>query len=193
MSAGRGAAGSATIRRFLCTLPALVVLACLRPPLAAAQVGSIEVAIKATYLTKFPPYVDWPAGAVAKTDRFTICVVGDDPFGSLLDRVAGGQQIANRPIVLRRLPVFDAGAACLLVFAAGSQHQSVQAILAAAQGQPVLTVTDTAAAAQAKGIINFVVADDRVRFEIDDATATAAGFTISSKLLSLAINTHSGN
>jgi hypothetical protein len=38
----------------------------------------------------------------------------------------------------------------------------------------------------AKGMLNFVIADNRVRFEIDDKTAADSGFVISSKLLSLA-------
>jgi hypothetical protein len=39
-----------------------------------------------------------------------------------------------------------------------------------------------------KGIVNFVIVDDRVRFEIDDAEAARRGLRISSKLLSLAVS-----
>ena len=55
-------------------------------------------------------------------------------------------------------------------------------------GKPVLTVTDAADDAGAKGMINFVIAAGRVRFEIDDVAARAGGLVISSKLLSLAVS-----
>ena len=57
----------------------------------------------------------------------------------------------------------------------------------------MLTVTDAATDPAAKGIINFVIEDDRVRFEIDNSTAAAGGLTISSKLLSLAVHVTGGN
>jgi hypothetical protein len=93
----------------------------------------------------------------------------------------------GRPIVVRRLPAFDPGAGCMIVFAAGSAAQ-LHDTLAAVRGSPALSVTDVEQDAPDKGIINFVIADNRVRFEIDDKAAAQAGFTISSKLLSLAIN-----
>ena len=151
---------------------------------AWAQDSSVGTAIKATYLYKFPPYIEWPDDTLGKARQFTICIVGADPFGALLDRAVSGQQVEDRPIVIRRLAAFDAGAGCLIVFAAGPVHD----ILAAAQGSPVLTVTDVGQDARDKGMINFVIVDNRVRFEIDDRAAARAGFTISSKLLSLALN-----
>jgi hypothetical protein len=50
----------------------------------------------------------------------------------------------------------------------------------------VLTVTD-AAPSGVHGIVNFVLLDDRVRFEIDLGQAARNGIAISSKLLSLAV------
>ena len=77
-----------------------------------------------------------------------------------------------------------AAIAVVMVFAAGPVHD----LLGAARGSPALTVTDVGQDAPEKGIINFVIADNRVRFEIDDRAAAQAGFTISSKLLSLALS-----
>ena len=73
------------------------------------------------------------------------------------------------------------------MFDAGSPEQSIAAGLKAVQGAPVLTVTDSQDNGGPKGIINFVIEEGHVRFEINDATASANGLTISSKLLSLAV------
>ena len=42
-----------------------------------------EYAVKAAYLVSLFSYVDWPPG---QDQHKTICVVGRDPFGQLLER-----------------------------------------------------------------------------------------------------------
>lgn len=153
-----------------------------------ARSSTVEAAIKATYLYKFPPFIDWPPSAMAASRVFTICVVGGDPLGGLLDQAVAGQQVKDRPIVVRRFAVLTGDPGCQIVYAVGSAAQPVSAILAALRGKPVLTVTDEASDPTAKGILNFVIVDDRVRFEIDARAAAEDGLNISSKLLSLAIN-----
>jgi YfiR/HmsC-like len=170
----------------------LAVFMVLSVTAAQGQDSSIEGAVKATYLYKFPPFVQWPPGALA-ADSFTLCIIGNDPLGSVLDRAVSGQRIADRPIVARRLAVFSPDAGCQIVFAAGSPAQPVANILAAVRGRPILSVTDEGREGQPKGILNFVIAENRVRFEIDDQAAAESGLIISSKLLGLALHVRSRN
>ena len=158
---------------------------------AQAQESGVETAVKATYLYKFPPFIEWPAAAPSAI--FTICVIGTDPLGRILDAAVAGQQVKGRPIVVRRVSAVADYAGCQLAYVTGSEAQSVPVILAALRGRPVVTVTDGARDGQSKGMLNFVVVDNRVRFEIDDRAASAAGLAISSKLLSLAVNFRAGN
>jgi hypothetical protein len=154
----------------------------------------LEYAVKATYLHKFAPFVEWPSPAAEFPDgNFTVCVVGGDPLGSLLDRAVNGQNVAGRPIVVRRLARVTGNPGCSVMYVIGSAAQSVADALAAVRGMPVLTVTDGASDPAAEGIINFVIADDRVRFDIDNTAAVADGLTISSKLLSLAVHVNGGS
>jgi hypothetical protein len=146
---------------------------------------ALAYAVKATYLCKLPAFVTWPAGTQTG-GAFALCVVGQDPFGSLLDRAAEGQTVQQQPIVVRRYPTVANNPACQLIFVAGSSSQSVAATLATVRGAPVLTVTDGQRDPASSGIINFVLADDHVRFEIDQGSAAQNGLVISSKLLSLA-------
>ncbi|MGZ8186959.1 MAG: YfiR family protein [Methylobacter sp.] len=52
----------------------------------------------------------------------------------------------------------------------------------------MLTVTDAGDSEPGAAIINFVIADSRVRFTINDEAAAQNGLVISSKLMSLALN-----
>lgn len=152
-----------------------------------AREDSIEYAVKATFLYKFAPFVEWPAGAFASpSSPLVLCVAGMDPFGSILDRAVAGARINQRPIATRRLSAPDPGAGCHIVYLAGLDAEPLADALTALRDTPVLTVTDAASGSAAKGIIHFVVQENRVRFEINNAAAERAGIAMSSKLLSLA-------
>ena len=167
-----------------------LLLAALALPGAALGQGAseLEYAVKATYLYKFAPFVHWPESSQAAGAGFEICIVGRDPFGALLDDAVRGEQVRGQPIAVRRLPEIARASGCGIVFAGGSSAQSVREILDAVAGEPVLTVTDVALSRTAKGIVHFVILDDRVRFEIDDQAAAENGLMISSKVLSLALS-----
>jgi len=154
---------------------------------AQAQDSSLEYPVKATYLYKLAPFVDWPSAAFASaTAPLDICVVGNDPFGPILDRALAGQRIGERPLSVRRLDAADADADCHVMYVSGSAAQSAAQALEAVRGRHVLTVTDDAQRPGRKGVVHFVVQDNRVRFEIDDQAAAEQGLRVSSKLLSLA-------
>lgn len=176
-SRGRGA--------FRSLLAALLLLA--GATAARAQTDSLEYAVKATYLYKFAPFVDWPESAFpSPTSPLVLCVVGDDPFGAVLDRAVGGQHLAEHPIVVERMATYAPGRVCHILYAMGSDLQPAGEVVALARGRPVLTISDAARGSAVKGIIHFVVQENRVRFEIDDRAAAENDLRISSKLLSLA-------
>ena len=154
---------------------------------ARAEANSLEFSVKATFLYKFGPFVEWPPQAFdSPASPFVLCVQGDDPFGASLDRAIAGQHVGQHPVVVRRLAKVEKG--CHVLYAAGSKAQSVAQALAAVRGAPVLTVTDESSGDGTRGVIDFVVKDSRVRFQIDAQAAAQNGLSVSSKLLSLAIN-----
>ena len=154
---------------------------------------AFERAVKATFVYKFEPFVTWPDRAFSSSGSpFNICVLGDDAFGDLVDRAAGGQQAGNRPIKVLRLRSVSPDDHCQVLYLATGDPQLAHQFLTAVDRDPVLTVTDSVSDGAAKGMINFAIADNRVRFEIDAEAATRSGLTISSKLLSLALPARHG-
>lgn len=165
--------------------PLMRLLAChaLLGMLATAAIAEpVEYAVKAAYLTKFGIYVDWPG--IAPETPLNLCLAGADPFGKALDSAATSQQPGNRPIVVRRLPAITPESNCQIAFFSNTDPNASQAI-DSLRGSPVLTVSDSGG----KGaIVNFVLKDNRVRFEIDEGAAAKNNLVLSSKLLGLAVN-----
>jgi hypothetical protein len=174
-------------RRALALAPALIAGVLLPfAALAAKAPSTLEQAVKASYLVKFAPFVEWPPRAFPPGSKsFLICIAGEDPFGAVVDEVARGQKVAGRPVALQRLPAGAGPGACQILFL-GRSAQAASGDAQSAAGQPVLTVTDRGNGA-AGGMIQFVMQSGRVRFQIDEGAARANGLTISSKLLELAI------
>jgi hypothetical protein len=155
----------------------------LAPSSARAQAS--EQAVKAAFLTKFPRYVEWPQQA--RSGPVNLCLLGSDPFGKLIDDAASGQAIDQRPFAVRRIVSADRTAGCHLVFVRGSSARATAELLAALNGKPVLTVTDSRDG-NARGMIHFALRSGRVSFHIDDAQAARGSLAISSRLLGLAMS-----
>lgn len=165
-------------------LIALAILLIAVPAYTADR--TLEYSVKATFLYKFGFFVEWPAGTFAsETAPFNLCVVGTDPFGGRIKNAVFGQSVGRHPIVLRQLANVDPRANCHEVIVGKAGNQTAGEALSAVEGMPILTVTDSALGSHA-GIIHFVIADDRVSFDIDTDLAAKNHLVISSKLLALA-------
>ena len=164
---------------------ALALTALPAPGRAATGEGGLEYVVKAAYLYKFAPFVEWPPTAFSSpSSPFTICVLGADPFGPSLDQVLAGHQVGEHAVRVRRLQASDQPDQCQILYAATSRAQ-VSAVLSKVRGAPVLTVTEQSLGVSG-AVVQFYVKDGHVRFTLDPAAASANGMTISAKLLSLA-------
>jgi hypothetical protein len=156
---------------------------------AHAQPGSLEYPVKAAYLPKFAPFVDWPERAFdGPGSPYVICIQGPDPFGALLDQAVRGQKAGARGFLVKRIAGSARDEHCQMLYIGLQDPAEAAEALAAARGAPILTVTDGARQSAARGVIHFTLKDNRVRFDIDDQAAADNGLTVSSKLMSLALN-----
>jgi uncharacterized protein DUF4154 len=161
----------------------------LLPARTATADESLEYGVKAAFLYKFGFYVEWPATAFATpASPINLCIAGsEDPFGSALEKAGSGESVNGRSIIVRRIKIVERVSGCHILYIGVAQaHQSAQ-ILDAVRGSNVLTVSDAGGSGSA-GIIDFVIVNNRVRFNIDDEAAAQNGLVISSKLMSLALN-----
>ena len=154
---------------------------------ARADNERLETAIKAAYLTKLGDFVQWPPDAI-HLGSFNLCVVGAADVRDLLERAAAGRTVQTHPIALMHLSTIDGAQNCQLLFVPLSPSNDAIRAMEAARGSTVLTVTDRQSDPSRRGIINFVIHDGRVRFEIDRRAAAVNHLTISSKLLDLAVD-----
>jgi hypothetical protein len=152
---------------------------------------SSEYLIKAGFTYNFAKLMQWPASAFPQPDSpIVIGVLGVDPFGGTLDQVLAGKNVNGRGFVVRHLKwggnELNQLKDCNILFVSNSEMAHVDEILRLVKGLPVLTIGEMPNFAQRGGIINFILEDDKVRFEVNVEAAKQADINISSRLLTLA-------
>ena len=171
----------------------LVGIACLSSWAWAASVhagesnGTLERQVKAAYLYKFAGYIQWPATARPLPDMpFVIGVLGDDETAIELRTLVRGRTLDGRPIEVRTIDESTVPEGLHMLFV-GRGHTEVAEHLAALSPPPaMLVVTDSPGALKRGSMINFVLSEGHLRFEISLAAADRAGLSLSSRLLSVA-------
>jgi hypothetical protein len=167
--------------------PGLLVLGALiawgAEPAAAALPTDYEV--KAAFLYNFAKFVRWPDDA-AFGPKFVLTIVGDDPFGEVIDRAFLGKTVLGRPVEIRRTRVLREAAAAQMAFIGTSESGHLAEVLAALKGGSVLTVGDMDRFADGGGMVGFRLKDSTVRFEVNLREVRHARLQMSSQIIKLA-------
>lgn len=156
------------------------------PQAAAAESESAEYQIKAAFLCKFGNFVEWPVDVASAELPFAIGVFGSALVVEAIETAARGQTVNGRPISVRALQRSDPLDGLGIVFVARSHSARLAEVLSAAKDKPILTVTELAPGQTAAGMINFVVIDDKVKFDVALPAASRHNLKISARLLGVA-------
>ena len=157
------------------------------PGVLAQSPKPTDYDVKAAYLYNFGRFVEWP-GKVAATQggSFTVCVLGQDPFGPSLDATLAGETIGGKAVVARRISSAQESDNCQILYLSLTEASRLNKIIAELDRKSVLTVSDMPQFVNRGGMIQFVLEGGRVRFEINLASAENARLVLSSELLKVA-------
>jgi hypothetical protein len=164
-----------------------LVWALLAVSITQGQQKPSDYQVKAVYLYNFGRFVEWPSKIpAAKGDSFTICVLGEDPFGSTLDATLAGETIGGKNIVAKRISSPQESVNCQILFLSAAEAGRLSKIMESLDKAPVLTVSEIPQFSQRGGMIQFVVEGNRIRFEVNLTATQRAGLSLSSELLKVA-------
>lgn len=155
----------------------------------AQQPKANEFQVKAAYLYNFGRFVEWPQENVpGKSQSFEICVLGADPFGPTLDSTLASATIDGKSVAAKRISKPQDVDSCRILFISSSEEGHLKEVLTVLDKASVLTVSDIPRFSQRGGMIGFILDGNRVRFEVNLASAQSARLTLSSELLKVATN-----
>jgi len=174
------------VRRLLLAVAAACAFLAI-PVLHAQNPRPTDYQVKATYLYNFGRFIEWPGKvAAAQGGSFTVCVLGQDPFGPSLDATLAGETIGGKTIVAKRISSAEESGDCQILFLSLTDDSRLNKLIADLDKKAVLTVSDAPQFIKRGGMIQFVLEGKRVRFEVNLTATQHAGLTLSSELLKVA-------
>ncbi|WP_157268295.1 YfiR family protein [Azohydromonas aeria] len=180
----------AVLRRLWSGLPAALLLGLATSPAQAQAPSAAEYQVKAAFLVKFGSYVEWPAPVFEGRDSpFVIGVLAAGAVADEVERAAAGAVVDGRPVLVRRLERLERSEpfpGMHLLFIDRSRSGLLADTLGLARGRPLLTVTESEQALALGVMVNFVIVENKVRFDIALAPAEASQLKISARLLAVA-------
>jgi len=188
----------------LIVLALVMVTGIISPKARANSATSEEYQVKAAFLYNFIKFIDWPREKIADSNyTITIGIIGKDPFGNAFNPIEN-KHVKGKDVIIKRFKglkeleeskeknksvphqQIEEIRKCYLLFICHSEKQKLKEILNMFKDHHVLTVGDTEGFLEAGNIIEFVMVERKVRFEINMAAAKRAKLKIRSQLLRLA-------
>jgi hypothetical protein len=146
-----------------------------------------EYQLKAVFLFNFTQFVEWPSSTFSSQNSpIIIGILGNDPFGSYLDETVSDEKVNGHPIVVKRYSAIGQAENSHVLFINLSQPSDRIQALEALKGKSILTVGEAPNFISEGGMIKFIMANNKIQFQINPEAARASDLMISSKLLRLA-------
>lgn len=140
---------------------------------------------KSIFIYNFTKYIKWPG----EPSIIQIGLVSDNPkVAETFNLMAEKKSSPNRGIEIIKFDASDDLPDGLeVIFIAKDKSDKLPAISGHYQGKNTLIVTESEGALQKGSCINFILKDDKLKFELKESHLEEAELKASKKLLSLAI------
>jgi len=161
----------------------IVLLFCLAGSSAVAQTTEQEADLKAVFLYNFTKYIDWEPST---ENDFIIGIIGNAAIEKPISEIAKTNTVNNKNIVIRHFNNPEEIGACNILFIPYGTTYPISSILDKA-GHGVLTVSEKPGMGNQGTAFNFVIKENKLKFEANLKAISDAGLKASSQLLKLAI------
>jgi hypothetical protein len=174
--------GSRRTRRLFSTLCIFSLLLLITSSVRAQQAQ--DYAVHANIIYHFTKYINWPDEK--KSGDFVIGVVGDSPLLEKLKSLIGqSKMVGSQHIVVRKYTASTGSFNCHILFISEDASSSLKKIVPGTASSSTLLVTESEGLARKGSCINFIIADDRLKLEINKKNIEQRGLGIATELLNL--------
>jgi hypothetical protein len=166
------------MKKVFITLIGLLVLT----PLAYNQT-SIPKA-QSLFIYNFSRMIEWPANY--RTGDFIIGILGTDEVTVELETYTKGKKVGAQNIQVLQYKTPAEIQQCHILFVPFGKTKQLGEIIAALNGKHTLIITEKSGALNEGSAINFLLLDDKMKFEIKPENASKYGLKLSAKIQELA-------
>lgn len=143
-----------------------------------------EYRLKAAFIFNFTKFIEWENH---DSKVFKIGVIGASPIAASLEEISHTKTVNNKKITIENYNNPDEINDCNILFIPADNKFSLEEILSKTKNKNMLTVSEQSGFARQGTGINFIVLDDKLKFEVNLKALAAARLKVSSQLLKLAV------
>ena len=138
---------------------------------------------KSLYCWKFIKFIEWPSSY--RQGSFEIAVLGDSPIQKYFEEWQNGREVGSQKIVVKKYSNSGSIAQPHIIYIPRTKSKDIGSVLKKLSGKSSLIITEQDGMANQGSMINFVVINSRVRFEINKSNVEKYNLQVSSSLLEL--------
>jgi len=140
----------------------------------------------AVFIYNFYKQMQWPASY--ENQDFVIAVIGDSPLIETLGKVTATKTAGtSNKFIIKKVNSLDEVALCHIIFIPLEKSNLLPNVIAKFGSKPTLIITEKPGLGGQGSGINFVQVNDRLKFELNQASLKKANIKVASSLLTLAI------
>lgn len=141
-------------------------------------------AAQSVFIYNFTRLIEWPADY--KSGDFTIGVIGSGEVFNELKNYTTSKMVGVQPIKVVRFNSTAEISKCHILFVGYGKTKELAEMLSKLGGGSTLIVSENKAAIDKGSAINFVIIEDKLKFELKTSNASSVGLKIHSNLENMA-------
>jgi hypothetical protein len=140
--------------------------------------------MKAIFIMNFTKLIEWPASY--REGNFVVGVVGESPLFNELSKMATTKKVANQSLQIKKYSSFADIDDCHILYVSQGKSDGIADILKKVKSNSTLIVTEEQGLVDKGAGINFIIKDNRQKFELNKKNVEKYKLKVSSNLEALA-------
>ncbi|MBI2281533.1 MAG: YfiR family protein [Bacteroidetes bacterium] len=140
--------------------------------------------IKAVFIYNFTKYIEWPQSY--KEGEFTIGIIGETSLYSELIKMTETKKVANQTLEVKKFETPSAVTKCHILYVCKDKSSDINDIIKKLKNNSTLLVTEDNGLMEKGSGINFIIKDNRQKFELNKGNVEKYKLKVSSNLEALA-------
>lgn len=140
---------------------------------------------KALFLYNFIKHVEWPTGY--NQGDLIIGILGNNPVKSELEAITMSQRVGTQSIKVKVFSSVDEVTDCHVIYISPGKTNQISQLSSKIKREGTLIVSDNRGGISLGAGINFIISDDKLKYEISKNHIEQQGMKVSSNLLKMGI------
>lgn len=143
--------------------------------------------VMAVYMFNFTKFLEWTG---SDQEYFNITVLGKSKITEPLRKIAEKENVSGKKIIVGEIKDIGQLKKCNMLFISTDDEDLVLAIIKKTAENKLLTVSNAKGFAEKGVCINFIMTEEKMKFEINRRAIEKTGIVVNSRLLSLAVKVY---